>query len=307
MGTSPRFDFQQDGKKDGVFEWLLGWKELCQFLGNEEWVGLAVAGSRVLVAGCGTSRLSADLHMAGYPNVCSVDYDAGCVAHLEAEFGHREGMTFVVADMSKPQDEPQQILANASYEMIVDKGTIDALLCVDSGCAGMLCEAHRMLVVGGVYVVVSFHSPELLAVLLTPSALSFEVTAVERISTDGGKHITIARLVKRGGPERRVPGEAGDAPAEAYQEVMRGCQAVMDHWFLTQHKLLTYDRRAALQGAWGGGAPKELARVYDILFSTNEKREYSHALFLEDVSEFKTREDGKMTLEEALRFMDEMG
>eukprot|EP00976_Prorocentrum_cordatum_P114369 1195840-Prorocentrum_minimum.AAC.3 len=98
MGTSQTLD-----NKDGVFEWLLDWKTLAQFLGNEKWVGLNIATSRVLVAGCGTSCLSGDLNTAGYRNVCSLDFDAGCVAHLEAEFGDREGMTFVVADMSKPQ------------------------------------------------------------------------------------------------------------------------------------------------------------------------------------------------------------
>eukprot|EP00959_Pyramimonas_sp_CCMP1952_P141475 2961098-Pyramimonas_sp.AAC.1 len=34
------------------------------------------------------------------------------------------------------QTEPKGVLADASYEMIVDKGTVDALLCVEDGCAG---------------------------------------------------------------------------------------------------------------------------------------------------------------------------
>jgi hypothetical protein len=40
-----------------------------------------------------------------YRSVCSLDVEAGCVAHLEAECGQREGMLFVVADLSKAQVE----------------------------------------------------------------------------------------------------------------------------------------------------------------------------------------------------------
>jgi len=50
-----------------------------------------------------------------------------------------------------------------SFEFIVDKSTIDALLCGDSAysnVAKMMKEVQRVLKVGGVYIAISYGFPE---------------------------------------------------------------------------------------------------------------------------------------------------
>jgi hypothetical protein len=65
LKSPPQSQNDEQKQQHGVFEWLLGWKQLARFLGDETWVGLPIATSRVLVPGCGTSHLSVDLHTAG--------------------------------------------------------------------------------------------------------------------------------------------------------------------------------------------------------------------------------------------------
>jgi len=51
---------------------------------------------------------------------------------------------------------------NESFDFLIDKGTLDALLCGDKAImqtAVMLKECHRVLKTGGVYMVVTYGKP----------------------------------------------------------------------------------------------------------------------------------------------------
>jgi hypothetical protein len=99
-----------------------------------------------------------------------------------------------------------------------------------------------------------------------------------------------------------------ETPEAIQDQIHTFQQSVLDDWYLSEHKLLTPARQTDLQRAWrGGGGSLDLQTVYDLAFLANEKREYSYAFFIEDVADFALREDGAMSLEEACRFLDEMG
>jgi hypothetical protein len=54
-----------------------------------------------------------------------------------------------------------------SFDLVLDKSTLDCTLCSDSATASLLLEVYRTLKTnGGVYIVISFHEMELLLPLL---------------------------------------------------------------------------------------------------------------------------------------------
>ena len=65
-----------------------------------------------------------------------------------------------------------------SFDLIIDKSTMDALLCgnvAHLNVAMMLKESQRVLKTGGTYVVVSYGSPENREPHLTRAHLSFDI------------------------------------------------------------------------------------------------------------------------------------
>lgn len=113
---------------------------------------------RILHLGCGNSALQDELYEAGYHKITNVDISGVVIEQMEkvkAEKGYSE-MVFEVQDVRR-MDYPA-----GSFEMVLDKSTIDTLMCSDNpitNVASMIDEAYRVLVPGGVYFVLSYASP----------------------------------------------------------------------------------------------------------------------------------------------------
>ena len=61
------------------------------------------------------------------------------------------------------EDCTQMTYADESFEVAIDKSTLDAIMCGADGplnAAKLLGEAQRVLVDGGYYIVISYGSPE---------------------------------------------------------------------------------------------------------------------------------------------------
>lgn len=56
--------------------------------------------------------------------------------------------------------------SNATFDLILDKSTLDCLLCSNDGAAGLICNIYKKLKVDGVYFCVSFHQAEFVKSLL---------------------------------------------------------------------------------------------------------------------------------------------
>ena len=90
-------------------------------------------------------------------------------------------MEFLTLDFTK-ESLPEHY--NNSFDLVLDKSTLDCTLCSDIATASLLLEVYRTLKEdGGVYIVVSFHELDLLLPLLRdlPGALwDVECTTMER-------------------------------------------------------------------------------------------------------------------------------
>jgi len=116
---------------------------------------------RVLIVGCGNSELSASMYHAGFHNLLSVDYSEVVINKMKRLYRDTDrelANTFHVADVR----DMRSLTPTASVDIILDKGTLDAILCgVDSNkhAASMLAECHRILKPGGSFLLLTYGQP----------------------------------------------------------------------------------------------------------------------------------------------------
>jgi len=112
---------------------------------------------KILMVGCGNSRLSEDMHKDGFKNITNIDISNAVIKAMEQKSKDHEGMTYKTIDATNMPE-----FANGSFDAAVDKGTLDAILCGESSIANadkMLGEISRVLRPGGVFVVVTYGDP----------------------------------------------------------------------------------------------------------------------------------------------------
>eukprot|EP00445_Apocalathium_hangoei_P067107 CAMPEP_0204115346 /NCGR_PEP_ID=MMETSP0361-20130328/4779_1 /ASSEMBLY_ACC=CAM_ASM_000343 /TAXON_ID=268821 /ORGANISM="Scrippsiella Hangoei, Strain SHTV-5" /LENGTH=316 /DNA_ID=CAMNT_0051066001 /DNA_START=413 /DNA_END=1363 /DNA_ORIENTATION=- len=150
-----------DAEGGGVteFEWFCGYDMMQPFV--QEFVEPALAEARtagrlprLLVAGCGNSRLGCELYddlaapVIGPPKVdiWNVDYAAAAV-EASAVLGNGRQMRHVVGDLTALEPD---VFEAGSFDAVVDKGTLDALFCAGVRVPlAAAAELRRVLRVGG--------------------------------------------------------------------------------------------------------------------------------------------------------------
>jgi SAM-dependent methyltransferase len=110
----------------GNYDWIADYQAIRQFLTPEFLeVGLD---ARLLIVGCGTSTLSENLYASGFHNIVNVDIDAKQIELMRSVHADKPGMSWIVADLC---DARSALPADGSFDVAIDKGTLDALLCTD--------------------------------------------------------------------------------------------------------------------------------------------------------------------------------
>ncbi len=117
----------------------------------------------IFYPGCGTSSLGYDLYNLGYHNVSNVDFSSVVIEQMCKRnllgSGRAKGlydMDYAVMDVRELDSLPDHC-----FDLIVDKGLLDSLLCGDTNYDDVgryVGEMHRVLAAGGCFLVVS-HSP----------------------------------------------------------------------------------------------------------------------------------------------------
>jgi hypothetical protein len=110
----------------GNYDWIADFQAIRQFLTPEFLeVGLD---SRLLIVGCGTSTLSENLYASGFHNIVNVDIDAKQIELMRCIHADKPGMSWLVADLC---DARSALPTDGAFDVAIDKGTLDALLCTD--------------------------------------------------------------------------------------------------------------------------------------------------------------------------------
>ncbi len=124
----------------------------------------------LLLAGCGNSALPARLSADGVQNISAVDHSTVVISQMLTRFADAlPEADFSVADVCDPVGSAA-VLPTAVFDVVLDKGCLDAVLCGEDAFArvgAMVANMHRVLKPGGRYVLVTFGAPDQRMAFLT--------------------------------------------------------------------------------------------------------------------------------------------
>jgi len=188
----------------------VGW--LCGYQGPlQETLQAITGGDRskvILNIGCGLDRLSPDIYADGFTNLLSSDISAHAIAEMQKASSEDMPMAKWLVD-----DVMQMNVPSESVDIVMDKGTLDALLIRPQPfrCAAKaLREIQRVLKVGGIYMLITHGrgDPDTWRLpLLAMPHLSFNIAKTPDM---GGYFIFVCT---------KLPGSDGDAE-KAWQEAV---------------------------------------------------------------------------------------
>jgi len=107
--------------------------------------------------GCGNSRLSAQLYEAGFQNIVYIDISEIVINQMKARFKEMPKMQWLRMDAAKLE------LPDSSFDLVIDKGTMDSILCGANSFHNvhqMNKNVSRVLKRGAHYVVISYGQPD---------------------------------------------------------------------------------------------------------------------------------------------------
>lgn len=288
--------------KVGSFEWIASYEEIRGYF---EWTlkyhgAVQRAQSRpslqVLEIGCGTSGMSEKLSR-DFPSleITCTDYDEECVRHLRRQYPASRNRYEVLDILT--EDEPSAVRFD-SFDVILDKGTYDALL-VEGSVAQVVENIYRFLRADGVYLLFSIHAVDFMKNYFSNPFSGLELLLVEPMVLNGkASHCSVSLL-------RRSASTPFERRRFAELE-----SDMLDQHYQTENPLLTPFMEMQLRAEFAsltdasGGLP--LKRAFEVMF--DPALEYDYSLFLEDLGRFEPplSRPGYITLQEALRFLQEM-
>jgi ubiquinone/menaquinone biosynthesis C-methylase UbiE len=140
--------------------------------------------SNLLILGCGNSALGEELATSGFTQIHNIDISKVAIDHMRKRNVTHPGLTYDVMDVR------HLLYDDESIDLVIDKGTMDALFCgprADLNVARMTREVQRVVKTGGHYIVVSYGDPEMRMSHLTSRHLVWEVT-YESLPDEEGPH-----------------------------------------------------------------------------------------------------------------------
>jgi len=114
--------------------------------------------SKVLNVGAGNSRMSEEMFDEGYQNISNIDISQVVIKAMNEKYRDK-GPNFKYIQM----DARAMDFADGEFDCCIDKGTLDAILCGEGSVTNahkMLSEVHRTLTPKGVYIMISYGTPE---------------------------------------------------------------------------------------------------------------------------------------------------
>lgn len=138
--------------KGTMFDWLEDYQQLKSILDN-----YLNPSNKILIVGCGNANFSEDLYDAGYKNIWNIDISKVVIEQMSKRNFTRKKMKYEVMDCCNLKYEDN------FFDVVIDKSTIDAILCGDNAflnTALMLKEGQRVLKEdGGLYIAISYGKP----------------------------------------------------------------------------------------------------------------------------------------------------
>jgi len=133
---------------DSNFDWYADWEQLEKYFKP-----LLTEESKVLMVGCGNSKMSSQMYNSNYKNITNIDISDVVIDKMQKQF---PDMKWLEMDATKMNFEDN------SFDCSIDKGTLDAIMCGNdpSPPAKLIREMHRVTKTGGHYCIITHGEPE---------------------------------------------------------------------------------------------------------------------------------------------------
>ena len=148
-------------KRSKAFEWYGEYTDLCHVLHK-----YLKASSRVLMVGCGNSKLSEELYDAGFQLIENIDISDVVIRQMTARNKlKRPTMTYTKMDLLHTTYE------DTRFDCVLDKGTLDAIFSNTDdetvrNVEQMFTEIERVLKIAGRYICITLAQDHILKKLL---------------------------------------------------------------------------------------------------------------------------------------------
>ena len=166
-GDKTYWEERYDEQNGTTFDWLEDYESVKPIIDN---LGIKKE-SRILNVGCGNSEFSEKMYDEGYTHNYNIDICENVINFMKSRNKDKKGLHFDVMDVC------DMAYKDETFDLIIDKSTIDALLCGDHSfmiVAKMLKEISRVLKTGGYYIIISYGQPENRMIHLERDHLAFD-------------------------------------------------------------------------------------------------------------------------------------
>jgi ubiquinone/menaquinone biosynthesis C-methylase UbiE len=151
-----------------TFDWLENYHSLQKIISSFEFEKESI---KTLMLGCGNAEISFDMYVDGFRNIENIDISQVVITQMSEKYSNYD-MNWKVMDVR------DLLYDDNTFDFIVDKSTMDALLCGESSfinVAIMLNEVQRVLKVNGIYMIISYGKPENRMFHLEREHLGFDI------------------------------------------------------------------------------------------------------------------------------------
>ena len=153
-GDASYWEARYKSSENTTFDWLENYSALKDIISS---LNISKETGQILNLGCGNSEFSEHMYADGYRNIKNIDISHNVIKSMSERNKDKKEMTYEVMDVRDLKYEDN------TFDLAVDKSTIDALLCGEDAfinVAKMIKEVQRVLKVGGYYMIVSYGTPE---------------------------------------------------------------------------------------------------------------------------------------------------
>jgi len=148
---------------DWYMDWLIFKPTLDPYISGKE---------SLLVFGCGNSTLSADISIDYFSQITSIDISQVVIEQMEKQYIDNPKLIWKTMDCRKMSFDSN------TFDVVIDKGTIDALCCganSDNDISSTAEEVYRVLKVGGFFIEITFGTPSHRLVYLNGQKFNWKV------------------------------------------------------------------------------------------------------------------------------------
>mmetsp|Transcript_7102 Transcript_7102/g.10465 ORF Transcript_7102/g.10465 Transcript_7102/m.10465 type:complete len:200 (+) Transcript_7102:57-656(+) len=129
--------------------------------------------SKVLQVGCGNSELATSLANDGIQSIVNIDFSEVVIKQMKERYGHQSKLKF------KSMDVEDLEFGDNSFDIIIDKGTFDTILCAEGAnrkIEGMLNEIYRVLKRKGKFIMISYAKSQQRSTFLKKDIYSWKLS-----------------------------------------------------------------------------------------------------------------------------------